>query len=113
MWHNYGFDRHVMNNENINCKGFYGDTMHMARLWDTSRDKATGGGGGEGYSLESLSSELIKNPKFTKVGWFFIYLFFLIYLNQRVLYIISIKKNMYKYILYLLIHSFTINTRLP
>ena len=77
-----------MNNENINCKGFYGDTMHMARLWDTSRDKATGGGGGEGYSLESLSSELIKNPKFTKVGWF------LFIFNRRVLYMISIiKKN--------------------
>lgn len=62
VWHNYGFDRHVMYNENVNCLGFGGDTMHMARLWDTSRDKATGGGagsgaggGGEGYSLESLS----------------------------------------------------------
>ena len=40
--------------------------MHMARLWDTSRDKATGGG--EGYSLESLSSELIDDDRFTKVS---------------------------------------------
>ena len=39
IWHNYGFDRHVMMNEGIDCKGFAGDTMHMARLWDTSRDK--------------------------------------------------------------------------
>lgn len=39
VWHNYGFDRHVLFNEGINCKGFYGDTMHMARLWDTSRGK--------------------------------------------------------------------------
>jgi hypothetical protein len=40
VWHNYGFDRHVMMNEGIDCKGFAGDTMHMARLWDTSRDKS-------------------------------------------------------------------------
>lgn len=55
VWHNYGFDRHVMENENISCKGFVGDTMHMARLWNTGRDKASGGG--EGYSLEALSRE--------------------------------------------------------
>lgn len=41
IWHNYGFDRHVMMNEGIDCRGFGGDTMHMARLWDTSRDKGT------------------------------------------------------------------------
>eukprot|EP01034_Spumella_vulgaris_P022490 gene22490-28618_t len=56
VWHNYGFDRHVMNNEGINCAGFAGDTMHMARLWDSARDKAAGTGG-TGYSLESLSVE--------------------------------------------------------
>jgi len=55
IWHNYGFDRHVMHNEGIDCRGFGGDTMHMARLWDSSRDKATGGG--DGYSLEALSSD--------------------------------------------------------
>lgn len=55
VWHNYGFDRHVMYNEGIDCRGFGGDTMHMARLWDSSRDKATGGG--DGYSLEALSSD--------------------------------------------------------
>jgi hypothetical protein len=42
-----------MDNEGIACKGFGGDTMHMARLWDSSRDKATGGG--DGYSLASLT----------------------------------------------------------
>lgn len=65
VWHNYGFDRHVLANEGIHCKGFYGDTMHMARLWDTSRDKmSSGGGSGEGYSLASLSSSLFKeHPK--------------------------------------------------
>lgn len=36
-WHNYGFDRHVMLNTGIDCKGFGGDTMHMARLADASR----------------------------------------------------------------------------
>jgi hypothetical protein len=68
VWHNYGFDRHVLFNEGINCLGFggmflcllyfysplsltltslslyiyIGDTMHMARLWDTSLDKSAG-----------------------------------------------------------------------
>ena len=49
VWHNYGFDRHVMTNMHIHCRGFGGDTMHMARLWDTSRK-------GKGYSLEALST---------------------------------------------------------
>ena len=95
MWHNYGFDRHVLFNHNVDClvrlfwwhcfiyvyvyiymdgrscvyvcvliwvdgractcahphphphktltppmKGFAGDTMHMARLWDSSRAAA-------------------------------------------------------------------------
>lgn len=66
VWHNYGFDRHVMFNEGIDCKGFAGDTMHMARLCDTSRDKLTGGG--EGYSLESLSHDYLKNLNFSKTS---------------------------------------------
>jgi hypothetical protein len=60
VWHNYGFDRHVMYNEGIDCRGFAGDTMHMARLWDSSRDK--GSGGGDGYSLEALSSDTFLFP---------------------------------------------------
>ena len=56
VWHNYGFDRHVMYNHQVDCRGFHGDTMHMARLWDTSRDKLSGG---EGYSLEELSKQLV------------------------------------------------------
>jgi len=51
VWHNYSFDRHILSNENIRCQGFYADTMHMARLWDSSR--ITKGG----YSLESLSGD--------------------------------------------------------
>ena len=50
VWHNYGFDRHVLFNEGIDVKGLGGDTMHMARLSDTSRMK---------YSLEALSDELL------------------------------------------------------
>ena len=50
----YGFDRHVLFNEGINVLGFGGDTMHMARLSDTSRMK---------YSLESLTEDLLKQRK--------------------------------------------------
>mmetsp|Transcript_36196 Transcript_36196/g.34234 ORF Transcript_36196/g.34234 Transcript_36196/m.34234 type:complete len:946 (-) Transcript_36196:18-2855(-) len=65
VWHNYSFDRHVMGNEGINVMGFHGDTMHMARLWDTARDKISGGGG---YKLEALTSELLDDQRFAKVG---------------------------------------------
>ncbi len=61
VWHNYGFDRHVMFNEGIDCKGFAGDTMHMARLEDSSRMKFGGGGGG--YSLEALTEDLLGRRK--------------------------------------------------
>jgi hypothetical protein len=57
VWHNYGFDRHVMWNEGINAKGFGGDTMHMARLQNTSR-MISGG-----YSLENLTAELLQRRK--------------------------------------------------
>jgi DNA polymerase-1 len=56
-WHNYGFDRHVLFNHGIDVRGFAGDTMHMARLWDASRN--TGGG----YSLEALTDELLGRRK--------------------------------------------------
>ncbi|GMH39050.1 hypothetical protein BSKO_06948 [Bryopsis sp. KO-2023] len=51
-WHNYGFDRHVLSNPpfNMHCNGFAGDTMHMARLWDSSRKI-------KGYSLAALTSD--------------------------------------------------------
>ncbi len=51
VWHNYSFDRHVMERTGVRMAGFAGDTMHMARLWDSSRM------GRGGYSLEALSSE--------------------------------------------------------
>lgn len=57
VWHNYGFDRHVLYNEGIDCLGFGGDTMHMARLWDASRN------GRGGYSLEGLSTDLLRHAK--------------------------------------------------
>lgn len=31
IWHNYGFDRHVLSNMGVKLAGFAGDTMHMAR----------------------------------------------------------------------------------
>jgi len=62
VWHNYGFDRHVMWNEGINVLGFGGDTLHMARLQDSSRDKMAGGTG-SGYSLEALTSDLLGRRK--------------------------------------------------
>lgn len=52
VWHNYGFDRHVMWNEGINVQGFGGDTMHMARLQNTSRLH---------YTLESLTAVLLSD----------------------------------------------------
>lgn len=48
VWHNYGFDRHIFNNNGINVKGFFADTMHLARLSDPSRL-------GNEYSLSSLT----------------------------------------------------------
>jgi len=62
VWHNYGFDRHVMFNEGIDVQGFAGDTMHMARLADSSRDRAMGAGG-KGYSLEALTDDLLGRRK--------------------------------------------------
>jgi DNA polymerase-1 len=57
-WHNLGFDRHVLHNHGINVVGFAGDTMQMARLWDSSR---------RSYSLETLSEELLVNAS-AKMG---------------------------------------------
>ncbi len=50
VWHNYSFDRHVLYNHSIDTHGLGGDTMHMARLWDSSRQK---------YSLEALTMDLL------------------------------------------------------
>lgn len=45
VWHNYSFDKHVLANHGIEPAGFGADTMHMARLVDSSRKR---------YSLEEL-----------------------------------------------------------
>ena len=50
VWHNYAFDRHVLFNHGVDVQGFGGDTIHMARLWDSART-------GKGYSLENLTSD--------------------------------------------------------
>lgn len=51
MWHNYSFDCHVIRNYGIEVSGFHADTMHMARLWNSSR-RLEGG-----YSLEALTGD--------------------------------------------------------
>ncbi|OMP04440.1 hypothetical protein COLO4_09635 [Corchorus olitorius] len=51
VWHNYSFDNHVIENYGLEVSGFHADTMHMARLWDSSRRTAGG------YSLEALTSD--------------------------------------------------------
>ncbi|TVU43033.1 hypothetical protein EJB05_09464 [Eragrostis curvula] len=51
VWHNYSFDSHVIENHGIRVAGFHADTMHLARLWDSSR-RSDGG-----YSLEGLTND--------------------------------------------------------
>lgn len=51
VWHNYSFDNHIIENYGLKLSGFHADTMHMARLWDSSR-RIIGG-----YSLEVLTSD--------------------------------------------------------
>ncbi|KAK9938422.1 hypothetical protein M0R45_015163 [Rubus argutus] len=51
VWHNYSFDNHVIENYGFKVSGFHADTMHMARLWDSSR-RLKGG-----YSLEALTHD--------------------------------------------------------
>eukprot|EP00257_Ricinus_communis_P007010 XP_002522989.2 DNA polymerase I A, chloroplastic/mitochondrial [Ricinus communis] len=51
VWHNYSFDKHVIQNYEVPVCGFHADTMHMARLWNSSR--RTEGG----YSLEALTGD--------------------------------------------------------
>ncbi|CAK4855963.1 unnamed protein product [Aphanomyces euteiches] len=59
VWHNYSFDRHVLYNPTtrVNVQGLGGDTMHMARLWNTARFQKGG------YSLEALSADLMHRRK--------------------------------------------------
>ena len=51
-WHNYGYDRHILANHGIDCVGFGGDTMHMARLTDPSRPPNQ-------YALATLSDIML------------------------------------------------------
>eukprot|EP00873_Tetraselmis_striata_P045984 jgi/Tetstr1/466248/TSEL_010804.t1 len=63
VWHNFSFDRHVLNSHGMECNGLAGDTIHMARMFDASRLQ----GGGSGYSLEALSSDAEIMKRFGKV----------------------------------------------
>ncbi|WIA09343.1 hypothetical protein OEZ85_008750 [Tetradesmus obliquus] len=60
VWHNYGFDRHVLQRLGFRMQGFGGDTLHMARLWDASRK------GSETYALDSLSRDAKINAELAK-----------------------------------------------
>ncbi|KAK2635129.1 hypothetical protein Ddye_029921 [Dipteronia dyeriana] len=51
VWHNYSFNNHVIENYGIKLSGFHGDSMHMARLWDSSRRNKGG------YSLGELTGD--------------------------------------------------------
>ncbi|CAN4104045.1 unnamed protein product [Withania somnifera] len=51
VWHNYSFDNHIIENYGFKVSGFHADTMHMARLWDSSRGTVGG------YSLEALTGD--------------------------------------------------------
>ncbi|GJN01195.1 hypothetical protein PR202_ga18442 [Eleusine coracana subsp. coracana] len=51
VWHNYSSDSHVIENYGIKVDGFHADTMHLARLWDSSRKNDSG------YSLEGLTND--------------------------------------------------------
>jgi DNA polymerase-1 len=55
VWHNYSFDRHVLERAGVPMRGFAGDTMHMARMWDSSRV----GRGGYGLAALSAAPELV------------------------------------------------------
>ncbi len=51
IYHHYSFDHHVLVQSGITPRGFGGDTMQMARLWDSSRMMEGGG-----YSLAGIPS---------------------------------------------------------
>ncbi|XP_042394575.1 DNA polymerase I A, chloroplastic-like isoform X3 [Zingiber officinale] len=51
VFHNYSFFSHVLMNHGIRLSGFHADTVHLARLCDSTRRAD------EGYSLESLLND--------------------------------------------------------
>ncbi|CAL4904196.1 unnamed protein product [Urochloa decumbens] len=50
VWHNYSSDSHVIENYGIKVAGFHADTMHLARLWDSSIKN-------DGELLEELTND--------------------------------------------------------
>lgn len=69
VWHNFGFDRHVLFNHGVDVRGFWADTMHLARLENTARLEPKTGGG---YSLAALSRALLPGlpPKIPMIDLF-------------------------------------------
>ena len=47
MWHNYGFDRHIIEAVGIRLRGFGGDTLHMARPDPAANPRQQGAMGSE------------------------------------------------------------------
>lgn len=54
VWHNYAFDRHILGNHGIVTDGFAGDTMHMARLVNSTHTR---------FSLEEVSRNYLDAEK--------------------------------------------------
>lgn len=61
VWHNYAFDRHVLANHDIISRGFAGDTMHMARLVNSTHTR---------YSLDELCRKYLQSKKRSMVERF-------------------------------------------
>ena len=59
-FHNYNFDKHVFLKEGINVRGLAGDTLRMARLWDTS---LAGWEGRERQAAEARQNSRLQLPQ--------------------------------------------------
>jgi hypothetical protein len=75
VWHNFSFDAHILMNYGIRPYGLGGDTMHMARLWDSSLGhdfeagaKSEAADAVRGYSLTALSRRLLDRRDSWKTG---------------------------------------------
>ena len=62
VFHNWGFDRHIFFNHAIDVRGFGADTLHMARLLDSSQGPGS-------YSLAKLTEQYETDIADTKAQW--------------------------------------------
>eukprot|EP00930_Biecheleria_cincta_P030512 TRINITY_DN2112_c0_g1_i9.p1 TRINITY_DN2112_c0_g1~~TRINITY_DN2112_c0_g1_i9.p1 ORF type:complete len:1129 (+),score=174.43 TRINITY_DN2112_c0_g1_i9:103-3489(+) len=56
IFHNYSFDRHVLARHNILVQGLHADTLHLARLYDTSLASWEGRGQAQASTDEKAAS---------------------------------------------------------